>query len=47
MDERERERERKRSITWFETSEWSQRVRPSPMALFMRRDRDGRTLIGG
>ena len=29
------------------TLSWSSRVMPSPMADFMRRDRDGSTLIGG
>ena len=33
--------------SWLETSEWSLRVMPSPIADFMRRDRDGNTLIGG
>jgi hypothetical protein len=33
--------------SWFETSPWSLRVNFSPIALFMSRDSDGRTLIGG
>ena len=33
--------------SWLDTSAWSLRVMPSPMADFIRRERDGRTLIGG
>ena len=33
--------------SWLDTSEWSSRVMPSPIALFMSRDSDGSTLIGG
>lgn len=33
--------------SWFETSPWSFLVNFSPMALFIKRERDGRTLIGG
>lgn len=33
--------------SWLDTSEWSLRVIPSPMADFINRDKDGSTLIGG
>jgi len=33
--------------SWLETSAWSSRVIPSPMADFISRDNDGKTLIGG
>src|SRR3954465_6809977 len=35
------------AYSWLDTSPWSFRVMPSPMADFMRRDRDGSTLMGG
>lgn len=33
--------------SWLETSEWSSLVIPSPIADFINRDSDGKTLIGG
>ena len=33
--------------SWLDTSAWSRLVMPSPMADFIKRERDGRTLIGG
>lgn len=33
--------------SWLETSAWSLRVIPSPMADFISRERDGSTLMGG
>ena len=33
--------------SWLETSEWSSLVIPSPMADFIKRDKEGNTLIGG
>ena len=33
--------------SWLETSAWSLRVMPSPMADFIRREREGKTLMGG
>ena len=33
--------------SWFARSWWSSRVYPFPIPSFIRRDRDGRTLIGG
>ena len=35
------------AYSWLETSEWSPRVSFSPMADFIRRESEGRTLIGG
>jgi hypothetical protein len=35
------------NYSWLDTSPWSLRVMPSPMADFMRRESDGSTLIGG
>lgn len=37
----------RRFTSWFDTSAWSFRVIPSPMADFIKRDREGSTLIGG
>ncbi|KAG9354001.1 hypothetical protein JZ751_012125 [Albula glossodonta] len=44
---RQTERKERMPTSWLDTSEWSLRVIPSPIADFINRDSEGSTLIGG